>query len=169
MHAEQLTNIGASRLATRYRALSCDHLEYSTSTDVEAMAHAGTVAVLLPIAWLHLRMTQLPPITALRRSCVPIAVASDCNPGSAPAPSLQLAMALATRIFGLTPEEALTGATRSAARALGEGLCGVLAPGYQADFAIWEVSGFEEINYWLGRNSCRAVVRRGVPSQGWVA
>jgi imidazolonepropionase len=166
MHAEQLANIGASQLATRCGALSCDHLEYSTAADVAAMARSGTVAVLLPIAWFHLRMTQLPPIAALRQARVPMAVASDCNPGSAPSPSLQLAMAMAARLFGLTPEEALTAVTRHAARALGEHLRGVLAASCKADFALWDVTSLAEISYWLGRNLCRTVVRHGVITRG---
>jgi imidazolonepropionase len=166
MHAEQLSNIGASQLAARCGALSCDHLEYSTVADVAAMARAGTVAVLLPIAFFHLQMTQVPPIAALRRAQVPMAVASDCNPGSAPSASLQLAMAMAARVFGLTPEEVLLAATRHAAQALGEARRGVLAAGYKADFAAWDVSGPEDISYWLGRNLCRLVVRGGVVTQG---
>jgi imidazolonepropionase len=166
MHAEQLSNIGATQLAARFGAASCDHLEYTTAADVAAMARAGTVAVLLPIAFFHLQMTQLPPIAALRQAQVPIAVASDCNPGSAPSPSLQLAMGMAARVFGLTPEEVLLAVTRNAAQALGEAHRGMLAAGNMADFAVWDVSAPEEISYWLGRNLCRLVVRGGVVTQG---
>lgn len=162
MHAEQLSNIGASQLATRYGALSCDHLEFTTADDVAAMAEAGTVAVLLPLAFLHLRMTQLPPVAALRAAGVPMAVASDCNPGSAPSPSLQLAMAMAIRLFGLTPAEALAAVTRQAAQALGlAGRVGVLAPGLRADFIAWDVAELQEVGYWMGRNLCRQVVMGG--------
>jgi len=162
LHAEQLSNIGASQLAARHGALSCDHLEFSAPADVEAMARAGTVAVLLPIAYFHLRMTQLPPVEALRRAGVPMAIASDCNPGSAPSPSLQLAMAMAARLFTLTPAETLAGVTRNAAQALGlHRQRGMLAAGCQADFAVWDVRELEEIGYWLGRNLCAMVVRNG--------
>jgi imidazolonepropionase len=162
MHAEQLSNIGASQLATKYDALSCDHLEYSNEDDARRMSAAGTVAVLLPTAFLHLGERQLPPVAALRRHGVPIAIASDCNPGSAPSPSLQLAAALGTRLFRLTPAEALAGITRHAAQACGVGkFRGVLGQGFAADFAVWDVQSLDEIPYWIGRNSCVAVVRGG--------
>ena len=163
VHAEQLSNIGATQLAARHGALSCDHLEFTAAGDVQAMARAGSVAVLLPLAYFHLRMTQLPPVAALRSAGVPIAIASDCNPGSAPSPSLQLNMAMATRLFSLTPLEVLAGVTRNAAQALGLG-CerGVLAAGCKADFAVWNVGELAEISYWLGHNRCTMVVRNGV-------
>jgi imidazolonepropionase len=161
MHAEQLSNIGATQLATRYRALSCDHLEYSSEADVKAMARAGTIAVLLPTAFLHLGETKLPPIEALREHGTAIAVASDCNPGSAPSPSLLLAASLATRLFRLTPGEALAGITRAAAMACGEQHRGVLCEKARADFAVWNVDSLDEITYWMGRNLCAAVVRGG--------
>ena len=167
VHAEQLSNIGAVQLAARHRALSCDHLEFSGPDDVRAMADAGCVAVLLPVAYFHLRMTQLPPIAALRAAGVPIAIASDCNPGSAPSTSLQLSMAMASRAFSLTPRETLTGVTCHAARALGlGGARGELAAGCKADFAVWDVAQLEEIGYWLGRNSCVMVVRDGAVVRG---
>lgn len=162
MHAEQLSNLGASQLAVRYRALSCDHLEYSSDADVNAMARQGTVAVLLPTAFLHLGETQLPPIASMRRHGTEMAVASDCNPGSSPAPSLLLAASLATRLFRMTPTEALAGITRNAARACGALGHGTLRTGARANFAIWNVDSPDEIFYWLGRNTCAAVVRNGV-------
>jgi imidazolonepropionase len=167
MHAAQLSNNGSCQLAAKYRALSCDHLEYADDADVRAIAHAGTVAVLLPTAFLHLREQQKPPIEELRRHGVRMAIASDCNPGSAPSPSLQLAAALSTRLFGLTPAEALAGITRNAAQACGVGEhCGVLEQGHAADFAVWNVQSLDEIPYWIGRNTCTAVVRGGVLTMG---
>ncbi|HVF17942.1 MAG TPA: imidazolonepropionase [Steroidobacteraceae bacterium] len=169
MHAEQLSNIGASQLATRFGALSCDHLEYSTHEDVRAMAAAGTVAVLLPTAYLHLNETKLPPLNALRSNEAAVAVASDCNPGSSPSPSLLLAGALATRLFKMTPTEVLAGVTRHAAKACGvDGDRGVLRTGATADFAIWDVSSVDELTYWIGRNCIRATVRDGELIRGWV-
>lgn len=163
MHAEQLSNIGATRLATRHSALSCDHLEHTSDEDMQAMARAGTVAVLLPTAFLHLNETRRPAIEALRKRAVSIAIASDCNPGSAPSPSLLLAAGLGTRLFRLTPQEALLGITRHAAQACGEGTRrGMLKPGYAADFAFWDVRSLDELTYWLGRNACAGVVKGGV-------
>lgn len=162
MHAEQLSNIGGSALAAKHGALSCDHLEYTTADDVAAMARAGTVAVLLPIAFYSLAETRKPPVEELRRAGASVAVASDCNPGSAPGASLLLAMNMACRLFGLNSDEVLAGVTRHAARALGEQACrGVLAPGLAADFAIWAIGGTEELGYWSGFNPCRAVVKAG--------
>jgi imidazolonepropionase len=162
MHAEQLSNIGATQLATRYRALSCDHLEYSNEEDVRAMARMGTVAVLLPTAFLHMGETKLPPIEALRQHGTAIAIASDCNPGSAPSPSLLLAASLATRLFRLTPNEALTGITRTAAIASGvNDDRGVLRERARADFVVWDVESLDEITYWIGRNMRAAVVHDG--------
>ena len=163
MHAEQLSNMGATQLAARYGALSCDHLEHAVEADVIAMQRAGIVAVLLPTAFLHLNETQRPAIDALRKYDVPIAVASDCNPGSSPSPSLLLAAALGTRLFRLTPAEVLLGITRNAARVCGEGASrGTLQPGAIADFALWDVQALDEIPYWIGRNACSGVVRSGV-------
>jgi imidazolonepropionase len=162
MHAEQLANIGGTRLAAARGALSCDHLEYAGAPEAQAMAQAGTVAVLLPVAFYGLADTHQPPIAALRAAGAAIAVASDCNPGSAPGASLQLAMSMATRLFALTQAEALAAVTRHAAGALGMGReCGQLAPGYAADFALWEIESIEELGYWSGYNPCRAVVRAG--------
>ena len=167
MHAAQLSNNGACQLAARHRALSCDHLEHASEQDVRLMSAAGTVAVLLPTAFLHLREKQLPPVDALRRHGVPIAIASDCNPGTAPGSSLHLAAALATRLFQITPGEAIAGITRNAARACGLGDSGgVLKEGHAADFVAWNVQSLDEIPYWIGRNSCAAVVRGGAIVSG---
>jgi len=167
MHAEQLSNIGGTRFAASRGALSCDHLEYAQAAEAQALAAAGTVAVLLPVAFYGLADTHLPPIAALRSAGAAIAVATDCNPGSAPGASLQLAMSMGTRLFGLTQEEALAGVTRHAARALGlRGERGMLAPGLAADFALWDIESIEELGYWSGFNPCRAVVRAGALAHG---
>jgi len=167
MHAAQLSNNGACQLAAGYSCLSCDHLEYANEDDVIKMAGAGVVAVLLPTAFLHLRETKLPPVEMLRRHRVPVAIASDCNPGSSPSPSLLLAAALSTRLFRLTPAEALAGITRHAAKACGDGDArGVLERGRVADFAVWDVQALDEIQYWIGRNTCLGVVRKGKVTVG---
>jgi imidazolonepropionase len=152
LHAEQLSNQGGSVLAARYNAMSADHLEYLDTEGVVAMAKAGTVAVLLPGAYYFLRETQLPPIQLLRSHQVPIAVATDCNPGSSPLTSMLLALNMACTLFRLTPEEALAGATRHAAAALGLKDCGVLAPGMRADLAIWNINHPAELAYRIGFN-----------------
>ena len=160
MHAEQLSNLGGTLMAAGAGALSCDHLEYAGEAEAAALARAGTVAVLLPIAYYCLAPERRPPLDALRAHRVALAVASDCNPGSAPAASLLTAMSMATRLFGLTAEEALLGATRHAARALGlEYERGALAPGQAADFVAWNVRSIEELGYWIGFNPRRTVVR----------
>ena len=162
MHAEQLSNIGATQLAARYGALSTDHLEHAAEADVEAMSRAGTVAVLLPAAYYCLRETKRPPVELFRRHGVPMAIATDCNPGTAPALSPLLTMNMACTLFGLTLEEALQGYTCNAALALGKaGRHGVLEPGRDADFVLWDVDSAAELVYWLGAAACRAVVRRG--------
>jgi imidazolonepropionase len=162
MHAEQLSNIGGSRLAARYGALSVDHLEFTADEDAAALATAGTVAVLLPVAFYALAEKQLPPVATLRKQRVPIAVATDCNPGSAPGASLLLAMNMARRLFGLTSEEVLAGVTRHAARALAlQDTCGSLQPGFAADFAAWSVDSLDELGYWSGFNPCSLVAKRG--------
>jgi imidazolonepropionase len=162
MHAEQLSNLGGSLLAARRGALSCDHLEYATQVEAQALAAAGTVAVLLPVAFFCLAEERKPPVTALRKSGAGMAIATDCNPGSAPGSSLLLAMSMATRLFGLTCEEALAGATRHAARALGmHEERGSLTAGKAADFAIWSIGELEELGYWSGFNPCRSVVKAG--------
>jgi imidazolonepropionase len=162
MHAEQLSNLGGTLLAARYRALSCDHLEHAGEAEAAALAGSGTVAVLLPIAYYCLAAGRRPPIAALRAAGAAMAVASDCNPGSAPATSLLLAMSMATRLFGLTTEEALLGVTRHAARALGlQAECGELSAGKAADFVVWNVRSPAELGYWIGFNPRRTVVRGG--------
>jgi imidazolonepropionase len=167
MHAEQLSNMGGTRLAASRGALSCDHLEYAQAAEAAALASAGTVAVLLPVAFYCLADTQLPPIAALRSAGAAIAVASDCNPGSAPGASLQLAMSMATRLFALTQEEALAGVTRHAAQALGlSDERGRVVEGLAADFVLWDIESIEELGYWSGFNPCRAVVRAGAVVRG---
>jgi imidazolonepropionase len=162
LHAEQLSNVGGSQLAARHRALSCDHLEYTTEADAAALAAAGTVGVMLPIAFYTLAETQRPPVDAFRREGVPLAVASDCNPGSAPGASLLLAMNMARRLFGLTSEEVLVGTTRHAARALAlDDERGSLTAGRVADFAVWSIETLDELGYWTGFNPCSMVVRHG--------
>ena len=162
LHAEQIANVGGSRIAAKHRALACDHLEYTTEADVVELAKSGTVAVLLPVAWYVLADPQRPPIEQLRRHGVPIAIASDANPGSAPGASLLVAMNMARRLFGLTSDEVLHGVTRHAARALGrDGQCGMLAPGLAADFAVWSIATLDELGYWIGYNPCSMVVRHG--------
>ncbi|MDE2050053.1 MAG: imidazolonepropionase [Gammaproteobacteria bacterium] len=162
MHAEQLSNLGGSLLAARHGALSCDHLEYATAAEAQALAGAGTVAVLLPVAFFCLAQEHEPPVAALRSAGTGIAIATDCNPGSAPGSSLLLAMSMATRLFGLTCEEALAGATRHAARALGmQEERGTLAAGKAADFIVWRIGELEELGYWSGFNPCRSVVKAG--------
>jgi imidazolonepropionase len=150
LHADQLSDGGGAALAARFGALSADHLEYTSVAGVEAMAEAESVAVLLPGAFLTLGETQLPPIDALREKNVPIAIASDCNPGTSPICSLRIAMMLATRLFKLTPEECLAGTTRAAAAALGLDDRGTLETGKRADIAIWNISHPRELAYWIG-------------------
>jgi imidazolonepropionase len=162
MHAEQLSNLGGTLMAARHGALSCDHLEYAGPGEAAALGTGGPVAVLLPVAFYCLAADRTPPIAALRAAGAAMAVASDCNPGSAPGASLLSAMSMATRLFGLTSEEALLGVTRHAARALGFGASrGVLAPGSAADFVVWNVRSPEELGYWIGFNPRRTVVRAG--------
>jgi len=151
LHAEQLSNLGGSGLAARYKALSSDHLEYLSDIDAKAMAAAGTVAVILPGAFFCLKETKLPPIQRLRELGVPMAIASDSNPGSAPVLSLRLMMSMACTLFGFTPLEALQGVTRHGAQALGLGLShGQLKVGYAADFVCWDIQKPAELSYWLG-------------------
>jgi imidazolonepropionase len=164
LHADQLSDLGGAALAARYSALSADHLEYSAEAGIAAMAKSGTAAVLLPGAFYFLREGRLPPIDALRRHGVPMAIASDCNPGSSPALSLLLMLNLACTLFRFTPEEALAGVTRAAAQALGLSLDrGRLAPGLRADFALWDIEDPAELAYWLGGNPCASVVKDGAP------
>jgi imidazolonepropionase len=162
LHADQLSDLAGAALAARFGALSADHLEYTSAASVQAMAEAGTVAVLLPGANYFLREAQKPPIAAFRAEGVPMAIATNCNPGSSPALSLLLMLSMAATLFRLTPEEALAGVTREAARALGLADRGVLATGMRADFAIWDVEHPAELAYWMGGNPCRATVWNGL-------
>ena len=162
MHAEQLSNVGGTLLATSRGALSCDHLEHADTAEAEALAAAGTVAVLLPVAYFCLAEPRKPPVAALRQAGAAMAIATDCNPGSAPGSSLLLAMSMATRLFGLTCEEALAGVTRHAAHALGmQEERGTLEAGKAADFVVWNIGELEELGYWSGFNPCRSVVKGG--------
>jgi len=162
LHADQLSDGGGAALAAKYSALSADHLEYANSQGIEAMAVAGTVAVLLPGAFYFLKQTQVPPVALFRRAQVPMAVSTDSNPGSCPAGSLLLMLNLACTLFGLTPEEALAGATRHAARALNKSdRIGTLEVGKDADFVFWDIDHPAELAYGLGVNPCHLVVRHG--------
>ena len=162
LHAEQLSDSGGAQLAARYKAISCDHLEWLSAEGVQAMAQAGTTAVLLPGAFYFLRETKLPPISQLRSAGVPIAISTDCNPGSSPCTSLLLMMNMACTLLRLTPEEALAGTTRNAARALGLNDRGVLAAGMRADFVLWDVQSPAELSYAFGRNPRLNTVFNGV-------
>ena len=151
LHAEQLTNQHGAALAARYKALSADHLEYLDEAGAAAMAAAGTVAVLLPGAFYALQESRRPPVQMLRDHGIPIAVATDCNPGTSPLLSPTLAMNMACTLFGLTPEEALAGMTINAARALGlEKEIGTIAAGKAADLCVWRLENLAELGYWIG-------------------
>lgn len=165
LHAEQLSSLGGSSLAARYNALSADHLEFMTEDDVIAMAAAGTVAVLLPGAYYFLRETQLPPLDALRKHGVPIAISTDMNPGTSPGLSLRLMLNMACTLFRMTPEEALAGVTLNAAKALGMGdTHGSLEVGKTADFVAWDIERPADLAYWLGGDLDKRIVRHGVES-----
>ena len=161
LHAEQLSNLGGAKLAASYRALSADHLEYLDEEGVAALAQAGTVAVILPGAFYTLREKQSPPVAALRRHSVPMALATDCNPGSSPMTSLLLAMNMGCTLFGMTPEEALQGVTIHAARALGLDDCGVIKAGKRADLAVWDVEHPAELAYRIGFNALHSRIFGG--------
>ncbi len=161
LHAEQLSDQGGAALAAEFGALSCDHLEHLSRSGVRAMAAAGTVAVLLPGAFYFLRETQLPPVMALREAGVPIALASDHNPGSSPGLSLLLMLNMGCTLFRLTPEEALRGVTVNGARALGLADRGTLQAGQRADIAVWNLEHPNELSYWFGHNPCRRVIAGG--------
>lgn len=162
LHAEQLSDQGGAALVARYGGLSADHLEWLSPDGVAAMARAGTVAVLLPGAYYFLRETRMPPLAQLRDAGVPLAVATDCNPGTSPMTSLLLAMNMACTLWRLTPLEALRGVTVNAARALGRTDTGSLAPGQRADFALWDIARPADLAYAIGANPCRGVVHAGV-------
>lgn len=162
LHAEQLSDLGGAALAARFGALSADHLEFVSEDGIRAMAASGTVAVLLPGAYYTLRETRMPPVDLFRKHNVPIAIASDFNPGSSPIPSLLLMLNMGCTLFRMTPEEALAGATRNAARALGlQDDRGTLEVGKRADLAIWNIGQPAELAYWAGYNPLHTLVHEG--------
>ena len=162
LHADQLTDGGGAALAARYDALSADHIEYASAEGIGAMAASGTVGVLLPGAYYVLKETQKPPVELMRKAGVPMAVATDCNPGSSPISSLLLTLNMACTFFGLTPAEALAGATREAARALGMAEThGTLSVGKAADLAIWDVGHPAELVYEIGATRLSASIKEG--------
>ncbi|MDB5857358.1 MAG: imidazolonepropionase [Ramlibacter sp.] len=163
LHAEQLSDSGGAALAARFGALSCDHLEWVSEEGVRAMAQAGTVAVLLPGAFYFLRETRLPPVALLRQHGVTIAISTDCNPGSSPCTSLLLMLNMACTLFRLTPEEALAGVTRNAARALGLADRGTLEAGRRADFVLWELAQPAQLAYAIGANPLLQTIQQGTP------
>jgi imidazolonepropionase len=170
LHAEQLSDQGGAALAAALGALSADHLEYVSEKGVRAMAAAGTVAVLLPGAFYVLREMQRPPVDLFRKHGVPMALSTDCNPGSSPVVSLLLMVNMGCLLFGLTVEEALAGVTRNAAKALGMGDShGVLARGRVADFVLWDIDSPADLAYTIGANPCHQVVRAGKVVRGWGA
>lgn len=162
LHADQLSDLNGAALAARYHALSADHLEYTSEAGVNALAQSGTVAVLLPGAFYILKESQIPPVDLLRRYQVPIAIATDANPGSSPVLSLLLMLNMACTLFSLTTEEALAGVTRNAAQALG--LLddrGTLEAGKKADFVIWDIAHPSELAYMIGGNPCVDIIKNG--------
>jgi imidazolonepropionase len=163
LHAEQLSDQGGAALVARHGGLSADHLEHLSEEGIAAMARAGTVAVLLPGAYYYLRETTMPPIAALRAAGVPMAVATDCNPGTSPLTSLLLALNMACTLWRLTPQEALLGVTAHAARALGlQNEIGTLTVGKRADLALWNIARPADRAYAMGLNPCQAVIHGGV-------
>jgi imidazolonepropionase len=163
LHAEQLSDQGGAQLVARYQGLSADHLEHVSEAGIAAMAAAGTVAVLLPGAFYFLRETVAPPVAALRAAGVPIALATDCNPGTSPMTSILMAMNMACTLWRMTPQEALAGVTVNAASALGlQGQLGTLEVGKRADFSLWNIARPADLAYGIGFNPCRAVVNGGV-------
>ena len=152
LHAEQLSNLGGAKLAASYGALSADHIEYLDEPGVKAMADAGTVAVILPGAYYTLRETQQPPVDLLRKHNVPMALATDINPGSSPLNSILLTMNMGCTLFRMTPEESLRGVTQHAAAALGLTDLGTIAPGQTADLAVWDIAEPAELSYRIGFN-----------------
>lgn len=161
-HVEQLSNMGGARLAAEMGARSVDHVEYLSELDCEILAEYGAVATLLPGAFYNFKETQKPPVDALRRAGVPMAISSDANPGSSPVASLLLMANMACNLFGFTPEEAIVGLTRNAAQALGlESVMGTLVPGLQANLAIWDVPHPAGLAHGIGHNPCTAVYYQG--------
>jgi imidazolonepropionase len=170
LHAEQLSDQQGAELVARHGGLSADHLEHLSQAGIDAMARAGTVAVLLPGAYYFLREKVEPPIDALRKAGVPMAVATDCNPGTSPMTSLLLAMNMACTLWRLTPQEALQGASIHAARALGlHGEIGTLETGKRADLALWDIARPADLAYAMGSNPCRTVVKDGVVRAAHIA
>ena len=162
VHSEQLSHMGGTKLAADYRALSADHIEYANAQDAKALSIAGTVAVLLPGAFYTLRETQLPPLLDLRNEKVPIAIATDCNPGSSPLTSILLTMNMACTLFQMTPEETLAGVTKNAAKALGRKDSGTIEIGNRADLCIWDVKHPAELSYRIGFNPLHRRIFGGV-------
>ncbi len=161
-HSEQLTDSNSAALAAKYQALSVDHLEHLSENGIEAIAHSGTVAVLLPGAFYFLKEKKMPPINSLRKNNVPIAIATDCNPGTSPCASILIIMNMACTQFGLTPEEALVGVTHNAAKALGMNKThGTLTIGKVADFSIWNIKHPDELSYYLGMILLDRIVKEG--------
>jgi imidazolonepropionase len=165
LHAEQLSDQGGAALVADYGGLSADHLEHLSPQGAAAMARAGTVAVLLPGAYYFLRETVMPPLALLREHGVPLALATDCNPGTSPMTSLLLAMNMACTLWRMTPLEALLGVTANAARALGRNDIGTLETGKRADFALWDIARPADLAYAIGANPCRLVVNGGIVRQ----
>jgi imidazolonepropionase len=165
LHAEQLSDQGGAALVAEYGGLSADHLEHLSPQGAAAMARAGTVAVLLPGAYYFLRETVMPPLALLREAGVPLALATDCNPGTSPMTSLLLAMNMACTLWRMTPLEALRGCTGNAARALGRDDIGTIEAGKRADFALWDIARPADLAYAIGANPCRLVVHGGVPRE----
>lgn len=162
LHAEQLSNMGGAALAAEYGALSADHLEYIDEAGVKAMAEAGMTAVLLPGAFYYLREKTLPPVDLFRKHGVPVAIATDHNPGTSPVLSPLLMINMACTLFRMTPEEALAGVTRNAARALGyQDICGTLALGKTAEFSFWDISHPRDLAYGIGTATCTGLAMGG--------
>jgi imidazolonepropionase len=162
LHAEQLSNQKGAALTAQYKGLSADHLEYLDEEGIKAMAQSGTAAVLLPGAFYFLRETKKPPVDLLRKHNIPIAIATDLNPGSSPAHSLLLMLNMACTFFHMTPEETLAGITKNAAKALGWDDCGIIKENMRADFVLWDITHPAELSYAFGLNPCAGIVRNGV-------
>lgn len=161
LHAEQLSDLGGAAMAARHGAISADHLEYLGADGIAAMARSGTVAVLLPGAFYTLRETKQPPVQGLRDAGVPMALATDCNPGTSPLTSLLLAMNMGATLFRMTPAECLAGVTVHAARALGLTDRGRIEVGQRADLAVWDIAHLAELSYRIGFNPLHARIVGG--------